>query len=677
MAYDDPQNLNATSSVMLGSQIEIMPSMPLPELNSPGGLAFMARYKADASTSLYAILCPPGQFPRLDAITVMRSLDNPGLIRFVDSGVVAWIDGTRAYAIIYQRPMVPRMRAGLDETHPILSEDAINRHFILPMVGALGALLNSGLVHHAIRPTNIFWHVGSSTSPQIGECLSAPAGVGQPVLFEPIERALCLPLGKGSGLHADDCYAFGVTLALLVLGRNPLQGKDDAAIIDLKIQKGSIGALIGSHRLQPSHIEILRGLLSDDARQRWSASDLEQWQNGRRMTPKNSDAGRKAARHFDFDGKEFWQTKSLAMAMIGNIPEAIKVIESESLHKWLHRALNDEERAADVVKVVADLKQNGKMIHYEDQLVARVCMALDHAAPIRYRGLSVMLAGIPTLLSDAAIHGRNLTELAEILSTQLPAVWIQMQKDSKGEYITMGQLFERMKGFIEKTSFGNGLERVIYETNPALACLSPMLKNQYVTTPKQLLPALERIAANSGRPREPLDRHIAAFLVVRDKRSEAIFSPMLMPEGSIRRGLGLLSLFADLQYRHGSENLPQLASWLSPVAEPAIRRFLGKALRETLQKQIKDVTSSGDLSKLLRLLDDPKNVERDQHDFLAARILYLNIQKEIAGLEVKLTNRESVVVSTGKPMAASISSFLALILICAAVLRALFKALFF
>jgi len=671
MAYDSIQNVSASTGVLLGSRIEIFPSMPLPELDGPGGPAFAARYVSDASSSLYAILCTSGLPARVEAVQPMRAVDNPGVLRLIEADVVAWPDGTYAYALVYQRPLTPRMMTSLDETRAPLNEDAVGHHFITPMIGALVALSNAGVVHNAIRPTNIFWRIGNATSPQIGECLSTPAGVGQPVLFEPIERAQATPIGRGVGLPADDCYAFGVTLALLVMGRNPLQGLDDQAIIDIKMQRGTFSALIGNQRLSPTHIEILRGLLADDAMQRWSASDLDLWLGGRRMTPKSSDAGRRAARHFDFMGKEYWQIGPLVQALANNVGEAAKIIENESLNKWLRRAMNDEERAKDTNTVVHDLKKSGKTAHYEDQLVARVCIALDHSAPIYYRGLSVMPSGIAPLLAEAAVTGKNISVLSEIISTQLVALWIQMQKDVKSDYIALSQLLDKLKGFVERASLGNGIERAVYEANPGLPCMSPMLRNQYVATPKMLLPALERVAASGNRPREPLDRHIAAFLIVRDKRSESLFTPMSSPEGSVRKGIALLTLFSELQYRHGPEHLPHLAGWLAPAVEPVLRRFLSKTLRTQLQKQVKEAIGAGSLVQLLRLIDDPKRVERDRQDFIAARLLHLNIQKEIAVLEVKLNNRESVVRGAGKPMAASISSFLAIILICAAVLRAL------
>jgi hypothetical protein len=675
MAYENAQNAASPNGVMLGARVEIFPSMPLPDLNTPGGMAFSARFKTEAASDLYAIVCVSGLPPRIEAVQAMRTIDNPCIVRLVESGVVTWSDGARAYAFVYQRPVAPRMMNVLDETRTVLSEDSINHNFITPMIGALVALMNAGVVHNAIRPTNIFWRIGNATPPQIGECLSTPAGMGQPVLFEPVERALAMPLGRGPGLHVDDCYAFGMTLAFLVLGQNPLAGMEDAAIIEAKMQRGTFSVMLGNQRLSSTHIEILRGLLADDSRQRWTAGDLDQWLSGRRMTPKSSDAGRRSSRYFEFAGKEYWQVGPLAMAFAGNVAEAAKTIESESLNKWLRRALNDDDRAADVEMAISDLKQSGKTSNFEEQMVARVCIALDHSAPIRYRGISAMPGGIASLLADAVQTGNNIAPLSEIIASQLVSLWIEMQKDAKAELSAMIQMFERMKGFIEKTTFGNGIERVTYELNTGLPCLSPMLKGQYVTTPKMLLPALERVAASGNRPREPMDRHIAAFLIVRDKRNEALFEAMTAPEGSIRRGTALLTLFSELQYRNGPESTPNLAGWLSPFTEPAVRRFLSKTLRERVQKQIKDAVAVGNLGTLLRMIDDPKRIERDRQDFMAARLLHLNTQKEIASLEIKLNNRESVVRGAGKPMAASISTFLAIILICAAIVRALFEVL--
>ncbi|MDD4616660.1 MAG: hypothetical protein PHW76_06050 [Alphaproteobacteria bacterium] len=671
-----PADSAPKTSVTLSGRIDIFPSMPLPDLNTPGGVAYAARLKSDASSSLYAIICSLRVPPRIDSVQAMRNVDNPGIVRFVDGGVVQWSDGSYAYALVYQKPTAPPMSASLAETPMVLSEDVVNRHFIAPMIHALIALDNVGFAHNAIRPNNIFWRIGTSVPPQIGEGLSAPAGVGQPVLFDSIERGLTLPLGRGPGSHVDDCYSFGASLAYLLVGGNPVPNLSDRDIIELKMARGSFAAIIGNRRISPTHIEILRGLLADDASQRWTSSDLEQWLNGRRMTPKSSDAGRKAARHFAFLDKLYWQAGSLAEALAANPSEATKIIENESLNKWLLRALNDKERAEEIEEVVEDLKQNGKTAHYEDQLVARVCIALDHTAPIRYRGISAMPAGLPALLIEAVQTGVNLQQISEIITYELVMLWIHLQGDARANYITLGQLFDRVRTVMEKATFGNGVERAIYEMTSGIPCLSPILKGQYVISAKMLLPALERVASTASKPREPMDRHIAAFLVVREKRSEKLFLSFNGSEDSVRRGLDLLSIFADLQYRYGPENLPRLAAWLSPVVDPALKRYSSKPTREALQKRANELIAEGKLSALLRLIDDQKRLDRDEQDFCAARLLYLNIQKEIVGLESRGHNREEIAAVVGKPIAVTLSSLLSVIIVSAVILKEMFAALF-
>jgi len=676
MTYGTQPTPTTSDALPVGSRVEMFASQPRPEFDSVGGRAYTAQLKGGGNADVIAIVCDKGLPARLESITAMRAIDQPSILRLVDSGVVKWPhDGICRYVFAYQKPTAPRMKVTIDEPHSPMTDDFINNHFVTPLIGAMVDLMRTGIVHNAIRPTNIFWRLGGTTPPQLGECLSAPAGYGQPVLFEPLERAMSMPMGRGVGIHADDCYALGVTLVLLLFGSNPMQGMSDEAIIRAKIERGSFAAMLGNRRVSPGHIEILRGLLADDARQRWSGADLEQWITGRRSTPKNTDSGRRAARAFEFLGQEYWQTRPLAVAMASHVGDAMQIVENGSLDKWLRRALNDETRANNLAEAQVSLKQTGKTANYEDQLVTRICMALDPPAPIRYRGLSVMPMGIATMLIDALMTGNNAQALAEIITSQLVSLWVEMQQDAKTEVVPLGQQLERMKNYIEKTSFGNGIERVVYELNPGLHCLSPILRSQYVASPKNLLGALESVAGSGARPPEPMDRHIAAFLIVRDKRSEMLLDSMTGPAGSPRRGLALLTLYSDMQYKYGPDALPNLAQWLLPLIEPAIQRFLGKTVKERVREKVKEAVTRGNLGIVVKLIDDPGRIERDQQEFIAARMLYLNIMKEIAHLENRLANREIVVRSTGKPMAAAISTFIAILLVIAAIGRAVWQAI--
>ena len=74
--------------------------------------------------------------------------------------------------------------------------------------------------------------------------------------------------------------------------------------------------------------------------------------------------------------------------------------------------------------------------------------------------------------------------------------------------------------FLAHSELGQGFERVIYELNPNIPCQSPLLETEYVYDMVEMLDAFERIAiANPETLMEPVDRHIAAFVVARMKGS--------------------------------------------------------------------------------------------------------------------------------------------------------------
>ena len=208
-----------------------------------------------AGSDLVAIVCNNNLPARLDIVNGMRSIDHPAVLRLADSGVVTWPDGTHYAAIAYYRPLAPRFMHSPDETHPPMSEDAFSRYFLHPLVGALADFMRMGIVHGGDPADQYFLAFRQYVAAAIGRML---VGAGRAWdsrhLFETIERGMTMPLGRGPGSHADDCYAFGVMLALLMLGHNPLKGLDDRAVLKAKMDHGTFNTLIGHHRLSPSNI---------------------------------------------------------------------------------------------------------------------------------------------------------------------------------------------------------------------------------------------------------------------------------------------------------------------------------------------------------------------------------------------------------------------------------------
>ena len=670
MAGDDKQQQGTGATLPLGQKCEVFAANPMPGFDAVGGPAFLARMKGASTADMMAIICRHGYPARMDAVSQLRGIDNPAVLRLIDSGTVNLAaEGVRYAGFVYEQPQHPRLWNSLDEVHAPLSEDTINRLFVAPLAGGLQEFSEVALMHGGIRPTNIFWRAGDANPPQLGECVSAPPGIGQPILFEPLDRAQAVAYGRGPGNAVDDLYALGVTIVLMILGHNPMKDMADAAIIKAKMDEGSFNTLVGKQRISGSHFELLRGLLHDDPKQRWTAHDLLQWVGGQRQTPKQSEFNKRATRAFVFEGQELWHLRHITQAFAATPGPAARLIERGEFDRWLRRSLGDSDRADHVQEAVDTLKNSGRTAHYDDQMVTMVGIALDPGGPITYRGLTVLPMGIGAALAEMVRTGGNVQVVSEIIINQFIGFWVNQQNEAKTELVPFAQQFERVRGYVERSTMGAGIERAVYELNTQLPCLSPLVQNQYVLAPRDLLPALEKAATQGNRPREPIDRHLAAWMVARHRGIDYLLQPLNSPDNPTKRTLALLTLLSEWQLKFGPEKLPGLTNWLFSLLEPLARRYHHRPTRDEVAEQLQQVASGGQLAKLVRLLDDPKLLERDQQNFSAARQIYRATTAQIALLERQAKQHKEVAMRYGRPVATYVAWVLAAVAMLFSIIR--------
>jgi len=670
MQKADKIEQGSSGAVPLGSKSEVFPASPLPGYDAVGASAYLARMKGASSADLLALVCRSGYPPRSDIVNQLRRIEDPAVLRLLDHGMIDMpAEGKRYYGFIFEQPQSPRFWQTLDETHTPLGEDFINRRFIMPIAEGLRQFADVGLMHGGVRPTNIFWRENSASPPQLGECVSAAPGIGQPLLFESLERAQAQPHARGAGSILDDMYALGVTIVFMLLGRNPLKGIDDATLLRLRLERGSFVTMIDNHKLPPGHVELLRGLLHDDPRQRWNPYDLEQWLGGQRISPKQSEFNKRASRALMFAGKEYWQIRPLIPAMWSNVTEGAKLIESGELDRWLRRSLGDEERANRVQEAIETLKSSGRTLQYDEQAVTVTTITLDPSCPIGYRGQVLLPFGVGGGMAEAVRTGNNVQIMAEIISNQFVGFWVNQQIQGKTELVPLAQTYERMRGYIERTTLGMGIERVVYEINPTLTCLSPLLQGQNVIAARDFLVALERTASQPGRPHEPMDRHIAAWLVTKDRNMDYALRPLNASNNPLQRALATLNLYSHWQQKHGPDKTPALAAWFLALLEPLASRFYNRHTREAVAEALQTAAASGKLSALVQLLDDEKFVERDVQGFQAARQVYRATLAQIATLERQRKHQAEVARTYGRPTATYIAWVLSAMMIAYSILR--------
>ncbi|HRJ62065.1 MAG TPA: serine/threonine protein kinase, partial [Azospirillaceae bacterium] len=339
--------------VKLGERYEIVPGSPIPGLNAAGGAAFAARGLRDKRVEPYAIICSGTALPRSDVASTIANLDSHAVMRLLDWGVVDWPpEKCRRYALVFEKPGGRRLMNALSDVVEPMAEDQLTRVVLTPIVHALREMSGRGVTHGGIRPTNLFYRDLTAANLVMGECVSCPPGYAQPALLETIERGMASPSGRGHGSAADDMYSLGVTLLILLLGRNPLGGMDDEQVLHAKIERGSYPALVGQIRLPLAITEVVRGLLVDDPKQRWTVNDLDLWLSGRRLSPKQPQVARRAARPLEFQGQDLWFARTVSRALGRNPAVSTPIIENGELDKWLRRSLADEARADSVAHAV-------------------------------------------------------------------------------------------------------------------------------------------------------------------------------------------------------------------------------------------------------------------------------------------------------------------------------------
>ncbi|MCX8506764.1 MAG: serine/threonine protein kinase, partial [Alphaproteobacteria bacterium] len=471
--YNDGQYNGPGILVGRAGRTVIMPDQPLPEYDSPTALAYHCVSRADSNRSLIAMICAP-KFPaRYDILTHMRG-NISGVLRVADWGLAQFPgeDGPRL-VIVMDRPGGPRVMANLTSKNAPISEENLVNFFLMPALMSLKELGARNVSHRGIRPTNIFYTDPSRRMMMLGDCVTSPPAYNQPDSFETIESAMCSPIGRGSGGISEDLYSLGVTMLSLLLGYDPMGERSQETLLEQKIEMGSYTALVGQARVPIGVMEALRGLLNDTVRERWTLNDLEMWIDGRRLSPRQPKMPHHSARPFNFIGRDYSTARGLSMALATHFDQAPMAIRTKILDGWVRRSLGDEIRANALQSALSATANNATGRNSEDRLVARVCIALDPEAPIRFRGFGVNVDGLAYALSASTDNADLRRILTEIIHARLAVAWVGLQERPMGEALRLAQMLDRMPQIIDNVQPGFGMERVLYELSQAEPCHSP------------------------------------------------------------------------------------------------------------------------------------------------------------------------------------------------------------
>ncbi len=651
--------------VLLKGEIEIYTDKRLAHLDQGPVKAYAASGRG--RDKAFALVCERPLVPQINAASKYVTIGDPSMPTLIGTGVVDWTPSAQQkYVFVYENTLGLPLATAANQMAMGFKADVVLNSVGRKLGRVLKTLRDVDFVHGNIRTANLYTGGGQSLEKvMLGECLSTPPGYLYNSIYEPVERAAAQPLGRGALSYADDVFAFGVLLTVMIRSADPMAGWTEDEILAHRMENGSYAALTGRERFTGAILELLRGILHDDPRQRWTIDEVMIWLDGQRVTHKQAGTQKpKAARPIDFFGEKYLRPQILSANLYKNPPEIVKLYDSGELKLWLNRSIQDknlEEKVEHAVNAAKELGSSGDM--YTERMAAFIAAALGPDLPMSYKKLKFHPEAFGRMLAEAYATGRDLSPYAEVLQNSLIGFWFTSTEIPGKDLGEIVNKFEMCRAYLRQTTLGYGLERCLYYLCLEAPCMSDKLKNYYIRTPEELILAYEAMTNAGDKPDNLFDRHVVAFLSIKDRAVIDSYIPDLNAPEKYRVILGTLRILSNIQKRSQMPPMPGLSKWLTDSMDPLVNRFHDRDHRARLKAQLAKLREKGDLSKIEHLFDNVQAVQQDFSAFKGAIHEYVRFKREYMTLETELDTNPKFGHGTGQNTAAVISGILSAVVI--------------
>ena len=625
-----------SSQSLFGDRYDIDVAARLPEFDTPGGEAYAVVDKEREDGLIYALVHYPGVPIRNDVYKALKSKPIANIICPRDRGVsnISLVGGAvQRLVTIFERPA-----GAVLMTHEGVKNEAVNAIKIrgpvtVSALKALAALHKAGFSHRSLRPTAMYFAKPGSDDVFIGECCSCPPSFMHPQALEPIESCFADDTSRPKTNHAGDFYQLGAALLCLQLGGPLWDGRDPATFTTARVNQGSFWALGGGQDVPGAMGNLIKGMMADDLGERWVAEDILDWFEGVVKTKRTTMKAWTMNRPTRFNGASYIDRRLLADAISENAEEGAKFIREMNFTSWVQMSFRDEildDKDEELLGVNKGAGLSGARME-ESRLVSRVSMFLHPQGPVRYRRLSLSLDNLGGAIADAFVYEDRdkVAVIAELLDPAFLGNLAEISAGSNPEISSQVTAIRKYCDLAKSKILGRGMERVLYEINPTLPCLSSKFKNGWIGSLEQMMRALERMASSSNIGSVLLDRHVAAFMCKHNPGLERDFQQLSASKGDNAKFNALVAEFIGKQQKRlRLGNLPQLTSKLIDSLKPTVKALKNKKSRDRVQSQLDKLRKGGDLSKLSNEMNLTKITADDAREFSKARGLLAKIDKE-------------------------------------------------
>lgn len=593
---------------------------------------------------LYAMVLDNTLPYRFSALQAYQRIRHPALQPLVGHGPVFLSHlGEVRYVMVFQKIHGKPLSEYFAQLRTY-SDRAFMQEIILPLTQLIELITAYEVTIGQLNTGTVYLQDGKL---MVGEFISQPCGFEQSYFFEPIDRLMANPLGKGDGNASVDFFALGVMIAHCALGLNPNHDMSQSELLNQRLAMGSYNTIFGNRELSPAMEDLVRGLLSDNTNERWGLSQVSQWMGGKRFNIIRPSPPKESTRAFIFAGAQHFNQRSLAWGLYKNWNEARKELRDVKLIRWIQLSVGRNETGEELKRLrTITGGEFSRSPTEDDDLVSRSIVVLDPAAPLRFREAACHVDGLGIMLAAMHASGRLdiISHLTRMIDSDLINFWNDHSQNAAVGYNTYAVIgrIDKSRNVLRNKGVGFGLERVIYDLNPAFICQSPLVLKDHVLTLEELLQALDARAPEKMRETDPVDRHILAFIASRlEMAGDLRVNIPNLQNNALLKGLLLL---AKAHRKAGSPPLKLLCLWIVERLGKVVDGFHSRSQRKTLMEELRHAAQTGNVEILIRHLLNADAANRDQQGFIKAMQLFRQNEARIkklsdkAALEKKASN---------------------------------------
>lgn len=626
---------------VLGGRFKMNLAATVPEFSSDYATAYEAIDIADNNAPSIVKVMQPDRIQRYRMIERLQTIEHRAVNPVKGHGIVELsTQNLERFAVAYHKPQGIKLSEWVKKKRISLSPHYLLEHILIPIITGLEHFAALEISHGCINPDNIFY---DGNSAMLGPCISGPCGFNQPFYFESVERIQSHPSAKGEGSTAHDYYALAVTLLYILHGPDHFAHFTRENLTMRILKEGAYHVLMRDMEVPEIFYDFLRGTLTQSPEDRWGEKQLKSWLGGKRFNVLPPPPPSEAVRPYEYHDIMVNNRRELAHLFTLDWNAMIGSIHNSQLSHWVTVSLRNKELAEMIARLCKGaLEVYGKNDVQASEMLSNIVLLLDQLGPIRIRQTAFHVEAIDAMVIQM-YQEKSVVELqflAKFVETNMINYWLTMQSKRKPDFDINDRFnelvhrLERLRGYMRNSGHGFGIERMIYDLNPDMPCISPLLEARHVNSLPQLLRALDHKCLNLDGD-EIIDRHISAYVASKLQIHNEIRLLELssIPTLATNRVMLALYLLAIVQDRVDNMRLTGLSHWFAIQLMPLMDTIHSKSLRQKMKSMLVNVAPLGHLPKLADLLISADYAAADSQGFEKAVNTYRKNAAEIISLK--------------------------------------------